>query len=104
MVVVVSIGLGVMMTLGMLRILRSVPLKFVFTAAYGLIFILSIFSSVDFIAIAFDASGATTGAITVPFMLALAAGISALKKDSRERKQTALVLWGYLRQVPYLEY
>ncbi|HHU78134.1 MAG: DUF1538 domain-containing protein [Caldicoprobacterales bacterium] len=94
MVVVVSIGLGVMMTLGMLRILRSVPLKFVFTAAYGLIFILSIFSSVDFIAIAFDASGATTGAITVPFMLALAAGISALKKDSRESEADSFGLVG----------
>ena len=39
------------------------------------------FPSSDFIAIAFDASGATTGAVTVPFMLALAAGISAMKSD-----------------------
>ncbi|NLW01900.1 MAG: DUF1538 domain-containing protein [Clostridiaceae bacterium] len=83
MVVVVSAGLGIMMTLGMLRILKGVRLKYVFTAAYGLIFILSQFSSADFLAIAFDASGATTGAITVPFMLALAAGISSLKKDSK---------------------
>lgn len=83
MVVVVSIGIAIMMTLGMLRILRGIRLKYVFTAAYGLIFILSIFSSPDFIAIAFDASGATTGAITVPFMLALAGGVSAVKKDSK---------------------
>ena len=72
MVVAVSIGIGVMMTLGMLRILRASRLKYVFAGAYGLIFILSLFSSADFLAIAFDASGATTGAITVPFMLALA--------------------------------
>ncbi|MBP7174725.1 MAG: DUF1538 domain-containing protein [Thermoclostridium sp.] len=83
MVVVVSIGIAVMMTLGMLRILKNIRLKYIFTAAYGLIFILSMFSSPDFIAIAFDASGATTGAITVPFMLALAGGISAIKKDSK---------------------
>ena len=57
MVVVVSAGLGIMMTLGMLRILKGVRLKYVFTAAYGLIFILSQFSSADFLAIAFDASG-----------------------------------------------
>ena len=43
MVVVVSIGIGVMMTLGMLRILKEIRIKYVFTAAYGLIFILSIF-------------------------------------------------------------
>lgn len=83
MVIAVSVGLGVMMTLGMLRILKNVRLKYVFTCAYGAIFILSLFSSPDFLAIAFDASGATTGAITVPFMLALAAGVSAMKKDSK---------------------
>jgi hypothetical protein len=83
MVVAVSIGIGVMMTLGMLRILKNVRLKYVFSGVYALIFILSFFSSPDFLAIAFDASGATTGAITVPFMLALAAGVSAIKKDSK---------------------
>ena len=83
MVVVVSIGIAVMMTLGMLRILKGVELKYVFLAAYGLIFILSCFSSFDFIAIAFDASGATTGAVTVPFILALAAGVSAMKTERK---------------------
>ena len=90
MVVVVSVGIAVMMTLGMLRILKGVHLKFVFTAAYGLILILSLFSSSDFIAIAFDASGATTGAITVPFMLALAGGISAMKADSKSGEAITL--------------
>lgn len=83
MVVAVSIGLGIMMTIGMLRILKNIPLKYVFTGAYVLIFILSLFSGPDFIAIAFDASGATTGAITVPFMLALASGMSAMKKSGK---------------------
>lgn len=83
MVVVVSIGIGVMLTVAMLRILKNIRLKYVFTASYGLIFVLSSFSSSDFLAIAFDSSGATTGAITVPFMLSLAAGISAMKKDSK---------------------
>lgn len=83
MVIAVSIGIGLMMTLGMLRILSNIRLRTVFTVAYGLIFVLSMFSSSDFLAISFDASGATTGAITVPFMLALTAGISAMKKDSK---------------------
>lgn len=83
MVMVVSIGIGVMMTLGIMRILRGVRMKYVFTIVYGLIFFLSLFSSSDFLAISFDASGATTGAITVPFVLALAAGVSAIKKDSK---------------------
>jgi hypothetical protein len=83
MVIAVSVGIGMMMTIGMLRILKNIRLKFVFTGAYALILILSLFSSSDFLAIAFDASGATTGAITVPLMLALAAGVSSMKKDSK---------------------
>ena len=94
MVIAVSVGLGVMMTLGMLRILKNIRLKYMFTAAYALIFILSLFSSSDFLAIAFDASGATTGAITVPFMLALAAGVSALKKDSKVSEADSFGLVG----------
>lgn len=93
-VAVVSIGIAVMMTLGLLRILKGVRLKYVFTIAYGLIFILSLFSSSDFIAIAFDASGATTGAITVPFMLALAAGISAMKSEKRSGEADSFGLVG----------
>ena len=93
-VVVVSTGISVMMTLGMLRILRGIRLKHVFAIAYGLILILSYFSSPDFIAIAFDASGATTGAITVPFMLAMAGGISAIKRDSRSGEADSFGLVG----------
>jgi hypothetical protein len=93
-VLVVSVGIGVMMTLGMLRILKNVRLKYVFAGAYALILILSVFSTPDFLAIAFDASGATTGAVTVPFILALAAGISALKKDSRQSEADSFGLVG----------
>jgi hypothetical protein len=94
MVVAVSLGIGVMMTLGMLRILRDIRLKYVFAGAYGLILILMAFSSSDFMAIAFDASGATTGAITVPFMLALAAGISHMKKSSKNSDSDSFGLVG----------
>lgn len=94
MVSAVSAGLGLMMTLGLLRILHNTPLKYLFTLAYGLIFILSLFSDPFYQAIAFDASGATTGAITVPFMLALAAGISSMKKDSRQGEADAFGVIG----------
>jgi len=94
MVVVVSIGLGVMMTLGMVRIVSKVRIRWVFLFAYGVIFILSVFSSFDFIAIAFDASGATTGAITVPFMLALATGITFYKRHDNHSEADSFGLVG----------
>jgi hypothetical protein len=46
------------------------------------------------LAISFDASGATTGALTVPFILALAAGISGLKKDSKASEKDSFGLVG----------
>lgn len=82
-VVAVSIGIAVMMTIGLLRIVFSVPLFKVLAACYLVVFALALFSSQEFLAISFDASGATTGAMTVPFILALAIGVSAMEKDSK---------------------
>lgn len=81
--VVVSIGIALLMTTGLLRIVYRYPLRKFFAIIYGLIFAISIFSSSDLFAIAFDASGSTTGALTVPFMLALAMGVSSLNNDSK---------------------
>ena len=79
---VVSCGIAVMLSLGLLRIIYNIALDKVLIFMYGIIFLLSLFVSPEMLAIAFDASGATTGAMTVPFILALATGIAALKKDS----------------------
>lgn len=91
-VFVVSIGIAVMMTLGMIRIVYSIPLYKILTVLYALIFILALFTSSEFLAISFDASGATTGALTVPFMLALAIGVSAMKKDSKASEKDSFGL------------
>ncbi|HHU33342.1 MAG TPA: DUF1538 domain-containing protein [Clostridia bacterium] len=93
-VVVVSIGIGLMLALGFLRIVYNVPLYKFLSITYLLIFALALFSSPEFLAIAFDASGATTGALTVPFMLAIALGVSSLKKDSKASEKDSFGLVG----------
>jgi hypothetical protein len=82
-VIVVSAGIAVLFTCGLFRIIRNIPLYLMLTALYGIVFVLSLFTPHEFIGIAFDASGATTGALTVPFILAMAIGVSTLKKDSK---------------------
>lgn len=82
MVAVVSIGIAALLSFGLVRIVSNIPLNKVLTVAYAIIFLLALFTSREFLAISFDASGATTGAMTVPFILALAVGISSMKKDS----------------------
>ncbi len=46
-----------------------------------LIFILTFFVPKDFLTIAFDAGGVTTGPMTVPFIMAMGIGISSIRSD-----------------------
>lgn len=91
-VVVVSIGIGALIAIGLARILYNFPLYKLLSIVYLIIFALAIFTSPEFLAISFDASGATTGALTVPFILALALGVSALKKDSKASEKDSFGL------------
>lgn len=81
--IVVSLGMATMVAAGFVRILYNVPLYIVLNISYFIIFIMAIFASPEFLAIAFDASGATTGILAVPFILALSLGITSSKKDSK---------------------
>lgn len=86
MIVFVSLGVGVMISVALLRIIKNIQLNRLFLIIYGTIFVLGIFTQPDFLAIAFDASGSTTGAISVPFILALSVSIASMTR-SNEREQ-----------------
>ena len=90
--IVVSIGVGIMVGLGLIRIIYGIPLNKSFTLTYAIILILGLFVSEEFLAISVDASGATTGAMTTPFILALGYGVSQLKGgDTSEEDSFGLV-------------
>ena len=94
--IAVSIGTGIMLSLGILRIVKNIPLRIVFLITYGIIFLLAIFSSSDMLAIGFDASGATTGALTVPLVLALSVGVAAMKKNGKSSEEDSFGLVGIM--------
>ncbi|MDD3863558.1 MAG: DUF1538 domain-containing protein [Eubacteriales bacterium] len=89
---VVSVGISVMLTVGLIRIVYNVSLKLMLTLLYGLVFLLALFTTPEFLAISFDSSGATTGALAVPFILAIAAGVASLKKDSEASEEDSFGL------------
>lgn len=91
-VLVVSLGVAVLVATGLIRIVFNYPLYKLLTFIYLLIFILALFVSPDMLAVAFDSSGATTGAMTVPFILALSLGVSMLKKDSKASEKDSFGL------------
>ena len=92
--IVVSVGIAVMLTIGLFRIVYRYPLNKAFTILYLAIFGLAYFSTNDLFAIAFDASGSTTGALTVPFMLALAVGVASLNRKTQSAEEDSFGLVG----------
>lgn len=90
--IVVSLGLAVMLSIGFVRIFYNYPLYKMLTILYLGILILSLFTSKEFLAISFDASGSTTGVLAVPFILSLSVGISKLKKDSKASEKDSFGL------------
>jgi len=73
---VMGIGIGVMVGFSLFRIMKDIDIKVVFAVLYIVTFITILFVPDEFVALAFDGSGATTGDISVPFILALGMGVS----------------------------
>ncbi len=74
----VALGVGIFVTLAMLRIVLNVPIAYLLAGGYVIILLLSFFTPADFVPISFDAGGVTTGPVTVPFILALGLGVTAV--------------------------
>ena len=78
----IAAGVGLFMMLGMLRSVLGLSLKWMLFACYTALFLLSLWSPAPFIGVAFDAGGATTGPMTVPFIMALGLGVSSVRAQS----------------------
>lgn len=74
-------GVGLFLVLSILRMLIGVPLRTMLLFAYLAVFILVLFAPGDFLAVAFDAGGVTTGPMTVPFIMAFGVGICSIRND-----------------------
>ncbi|MDQ2086573.1 DUF1538 domain-containing protein [Herbivorax sp. ANBcel31] len=77
-VIAVSLGVAIFLALALLRIVLNIPLVYMLIGGYSLVFILSMFSSPEFLAVSFDAGGVTTGPMTVPFILAFGVGVTSM--------------------------
>ena len=80
-ILAVAVGVGLFLVVAILRMLLSVPLPHLLTGCYILVFLLAFLVPSGFRAIAFDSGGVTTGPMTVPFIMALGVGISAIRGD-----------------------
>ena len=90
-VMIISLGVGMMISLGLFRIFKEIRLSNMMWALYLTVFVLMIFTDDVGHAIAFDASGATTGAMTTPFIIAIGLGVASLKGERTEDDSFGLV-------------
>ncbi|MBQ8258206.1 MAG: DUF1538 domain-containing protein [Clostridia bacterium] len=80
-ILTVGVGVGFFLMVCMLRIFLGIKLRWLLLGFYGLVFLLAAFSDPDYLAIAFDSGGVTTGPMTVPFILALGVGVANMRSD-----------------------
>lgn len=77
----VAVGVGVFLAIAMLRTRKGIPLSKMLVVFYAIIIILAFFAPAEFVPTAFDSGGVTTGPITVPFIMALGAGMATMRGD-----------------------
>ena len=87
----IAAGVGLFIVVGILRIIKQKSLKVWYIIFYLIVFLFICLLQVDpnnhaFLPFIFDAGGITTGSATVPFILALGAGVATVRggKNSRE--------------------
>ena len=99
----VAAGVGLFLVVSMLRTRLGLPLAPTLVGLYALVFGLSIFVPNEFLAVAFDAGGVTTGPITVPFLMALGSGMAGVQgKDGDDFGMVALCSVGPILMVMLL--
>ena len=78
----VAVGVGLFFVLALLRTIFKIRLSLLLILFYIAVFIFSAFVPNEFVSVAFDSGGVTTGPITVPFIMALGVGLASIRGDS----------------------
>lgn len=90
-ILTVALGVGIFLAIAVLRIVWNVNLSVLLMAMYAILIVLSFFVPKEFLAVAFDSGGVTTGPITVPFIMALGIGISSMRSSKESSDSFGLI-------------
>lgn len=80
-ILAVAAGVGLFLALSIIRIRYKMSLSLLLIILYGVVIVLSFFVPKNFLAVAFDSGGVTTGPMTVPFIMSLGVGLASLRSD-----------------------
>lgn len=82
--VAIALGVGIFVALALVRLFTKMSLKMLLTLSYVALFIVAFMSDEFFVSIAFDAGGATTGPMSVPFIMAIGIGVAASRAGHKD--------------------
>lgn len=85
---VVGLGVGVFLSIAFLRVVLKIKLKYALLFFYSIVFVLAFFVPKEFLAMAFDSGGATTGPMAVPFIIAFGIGISSIRSEKNSESDS----------------
>ena len=85
---VVGLGVGVFLSIAFLRVVLKIKLKYALLFFYSIVFVLAFFVPKEFLAMAFDSGGATTGPMAVPFIIAFGIGISSIRSGKNSESDS----------------
>ena len=81
-ILTVAAGVGFFLVVALLRAKYGWSLNRLLIGCYAVVFLLAFLVPKEFLAVAFDSGGVTTGPITVPFIMSMGAGLAALRKHA----------------------
>ncbi|MDR2182361.1 MAG: DUF1538 domain-containing protein, partial [Treponema sp.] len=87
-ILAVACGVGFFLVAAILRILFRIRLPVLLIIFYLAAFALVFFAPGNFVPVAFDSGGVTTGPITVPFILSMGLGAAALRTDKNSQEDS----------------
>lgn len=87
-IIAVAVGVGLFLVVSMIRSRRGFKLNSLLLVFYAVVIALAFLAPDDFIPTAFDSGGVTTGPITVPFIMALGAGIASMSNSKNARENS----------------
>lgn len=87
-ILTVAVGVGIFLVLAVLRILLRIRLSILLLAFYVVVFAALFLAPANFIPVAFDSGGVTTGPMTVPFILAMGVGVASIRSDKNSQNDS----------------
>ncbi len=80
-IMTVAVGVGLFLALAIVRIRYKISLSMLLIVCYLALILVSMFVPKEFLAVAFDSGGVTTGPMTVPFIMAMGVGLASMRSD-----------------------